>query len=1105
MPEIQMLTARGHRLLGPVITALGQYHAQGEPCLLLVPEQFTLQAERELLDRLQLEGFFTIEVLSPSRLCEKVLAAAGSDERKPLDGAGQQMAISLALERCEEKLHYYRSSSHRRGFAEKLAALFTDMKRGGLTPEALSQYAQTLEQGREKHLDLAVIYAAYEELLAARFSDGEDQFRYVAARFEKSGVFAGRHVFVYGFDALPQQLMQLLSALAPLCQSLTVALVCDAQTAPDGDLYLPVRQGIERFSALLASQGLRVQRDALGCEPLTSAPAVQHLDKALFAYPPMLYGEPQENVFLSVHQSPFEEATLMARQVLWLCSQGMDIERIAVLYPDQNGYAFCVSAALQDSGLPFYTDQKLPATAHGLIRFLLCALRAISGGYQREDMLGMLKSGYAPLSFDQACLLENYSLSYGIDRSRWTKPLQRGTEEQRAACEPLRLRLVEPLLRLREALVAARTTQASLSAVFGLLQEAGAYETLKAEEEALLTEGLLMRANQNSQVWQGVLRVLDQLHALSGGARVPLKHIAVRLECGFAALSLASLPPASQMLHTGTLGHALLGDMDAVFLLGLNDGVLTRSADSLFSEAERAVAQEKTGAFLGLTDESRSLFAKLDLKLAMTLPSRYLFLSHAKTAPDGTALRPLGLLGALEKRIMGKLPQGPVPLDQLPLSAPQALAELSVRLRAYVDGTGQGGALPQRWKALLQKLLQSPATAAKAMGLLRAADYQKESVSLPPSQAQALFGEDTLSVSRLEQFAECPFKHFISYGLRPQIVKEWKVEALDTGNFYHQSLHHFAKLAHGFPSYPHISENQVAALADEAIAPLLGELMEGPMGDGARSQALFERARQTVRRAALTVTEHLASGQFRIDQTEAAFGYPGGMPPIVLTLGNGQEVMLRGKIDRIDRYDREGSVYLRVIDYKSSKLDMDAARTWWGLQLQLLLYLDACLGAQGNALPAGAFYFYVADPLIESDSDIQSAVEAELRKVLRLRGIALADVEILNAMDAEESPVSLPKMTDASGALKNDAKALELPAFQALLAHAREVAAGLADGIFSGDTTISPSQTAEKTACDFCDFRGICGFDPENDEAAIRTVPAMSMGELREQLLPPKA
>lgn len=1097
--SIRIWTARAHRLFPAVVEAMGVHHSKDETALLLVPEQFTLAAERELMNRLHLQGMFALDVLSPSRLYEHVLSAAGRDEREPLSDAGRRMAVSQALEKLEDKLPYYGSITQRRGFVEKLCALITDLKRGGMSAESLRSYAEALPDGVQKAKlnDLAKIYDQYHTVLADRFSDSEDQLNYVAGRLAQSGYLNGCHLYVYGFDTLPQQLMRLLCAAAPLCASLTIGLVCDGENAPDGELYAPIRQGIARFRQMLAQDGLQAEWHALPAKPLDHAPAIAHLDRALFVHPAFPFDGKADCVTLSNGLTPYEEATLMSRQVMKLLADGVDIEQITILYPDDSGYEFAVNAALTDSGLPFYTDRQLPASAHGLVRFLLSALRAMSDGWRNRDMLSLLKSGYAPLSFEEACELENYLYVCGIDRKRWLSPFMRGETAMRERCEALRFRLMDPLLKARQALVDARDAASSMTAVFQLLMDVNAYETLRQEEERLLQAGFHVRANQNSQIWQTVLTLFDQLVRLSGDSRIPLKHIAARLECGFSAISLASLPPASGMLHAGALGHLLAVESDAVFLLGLNDGLLSRNTESLLSPDERAQTQQETGCFLGLTDENRVLQAKLDLKLAMTLPKKRLFLSYARTSADGAALRPLSLLGTIQNRL---LPGVNTAIDaDLPMSATQALSQLSLILRAHADGALQGALSPQ-WQDRLQKLLRSPMTAPDAMRLLRSLGFDGSAQPLSSQQARALFGEDVLTVSRLEQFAECPFKHFITYGLRPHVLREWKIDPIETGNFYHTGLNNFARLARKEKTYPHLPAERIEAMAEEAIAPLIDELMQGPMGDGDRSLARFDLARQAIKRAALTMTSHLAAGKFQLYRTEASFGYEGGMPPIVLVMSDGRQIALRGRIDRIDRYDAPDAVYLRVIDYKSSQQTLDAARTWWGLQLQLLLYLDVCTQAIPGAKPAGAFYFYVADPLVESDTDAASVVEGKLRDLFQLRGITLSDVEIVSAMDEGEIPCVLPPLYLKSGELKKTAKALDAQQFTALLRHAREVAVELADRLFGGETAIAPTRDQSRTSCDFCDYRAICHFDCQSPEAPFRTVPDMSMEEMRATL-----
>ncbi len=1100
MAHIRILTARPHRLFGPVAMELDEKRRLGQDAILLVPEQLTLQAERSLMDLLKLESLFLIDVLSPSRLYERILESSGRDSREPLSASGRRMAVSLALERLEDKLGYYGALASRRGFVEKTAALITDLKRGGMTPDILKTYAEKLPSGitREKLLDLSLIYAQYETVLSDRFSDSEDQLSYVAGRLPDSSYLRGKHLYVYGFDTLPDQMMRFLAAAAQQCESLTVALLCDGVSAPDGDLYLPVRQGVGRFMDMLAENGLTARMVPLPPKPLRTAPVFRHLDSQLFALSPKCFADPQQQVFAYDGLSPHEEATLMSRQVMRLMAEGMDVERIAVLYPDADGYAFAVSTALRDSGIPFYADQKLPALSHGLVRYLLCAMRAISDGYRNRDVLGLLKSGYAPLGYDECCRLENYAFTYGIDRERWIRPFTRGSEQEAADCEALRQRLMEPLVRVRAALVAARSAAQSMEAVFSLLEDINAYETLKAEEEKLLAAGLVVRQSQNSQAWQAVLKLMDQMVRLSDRSRIPLKHIATRMECGFSALSLAALPPARHMLHVGTLGHSLPENVDALFLMGLSDGVLQRDTQSLLTPEERQQAQEETGCFLGLTDDNRIRFAKIDLKRAMTLPARYLFLSCAKTSPEGAALRPLPLFSHLHEQLIAQVTPSPVPMEELPLSAVQALAELSLALRAQRDGLGESR-LSQQHEDWLRRLLENRNTAPAAMRLLRAVRYDGSASPISPEQAGRLFGSETLSISRLEEYARCPFKHFMHYGLRPNVLKEWSIDPIETGNFYHDALNRFAMLARREKAFPAIAPERVRQLADEAMEPGREEVLKGPMGDGERNLWRFHLAEDVVRRAAQVITDQLAAGEFSVWRTEASFGYENGLPPIILKLPDGREVALRGRIDRIDRFDTEDSVYLRVIDYKSSQQQLEANRAWWGLQLQLLLYLEVCTAAIPGGKPAGAFYFYVADPLVESESDLTETVEGLLRSLFRLKGITLYDVEVIAAMDSGEVPCVIPPLTVKGGELRKDAHALSLQQMSALIHHAREEATRLAQELLDGGTAISPMRDG-MAACEMCDYRSVCHFDPTRVDAAFREVPKMDMEELRQRL-----
>lgn len=1070
---------------------------------MLVPEQFTLQAEREIMEQLRLKGLFSIEVVSPTRLKNRVLAAAGMDARAPLSSAGQQMAMSVAMETCEDRLQFYRASVSRRGFAQKLTALIADMKRGGLPPDTLAEYAATLPEGmrREKFTDLAVLYEAYQRTLKDHMVDGDDLNRFIAENIAHADLLNNRNLYVYGFDELTEPLSVLLCAAATQCDSLTVGLISDGVGAADQELYQPVRQSVARFRKALEAQNIDLKELKLPQEPLGHTLAIAYLDATLYAYPQKRFEGKQDGVYLSQFNSPFEEATAATRQIMRLYEQGMKLERIAVLYPDQNGYPFAVTAALTNSGLPFYTDEKLPALSHGLPQFILAALRATADNYRSDDVFALMKTGYASIDFEETCLLENYAREFGIQYGRWLTPFRKGDDEMCGRCEALRKRLIIPLEQARKALVEARDTAGSLQAVMNLLIDVDAYNTLKQEEDALLQEGLLVRAGQNSQIWQIILELFDQLYLLSDGKRIALKHIADRFESGFSAISLASLPPSSNMLHAGVLGHTLSGEMDAVFLLGMNDGILSSGTESLLTGEERAQAQERTDTFLGMTEESRLLFAKLDLKRAMTLPRMKLFLSYAKTDPAGSPMQPLDLVNDLSQRMFETLPDVSDWAEELPVSAQQALVTLGDLLREYADGYEHQ--LPEIWKRRLAVLLASPATAIPAVQLMRAAGFRVETLPLAPEIARRLFGDRTLSVSRLEDFAACPFRHYVTYGLRPEERKNWTVTPIETGNFFHESLRSFAALACGHPQYPHIARDEVEKLAVDASVPLIEALKQGPMGDGPRSLAALAQAARVVRRACAAVTDHLAAGNFRIDRAEALFGFPGkdSFPPVVLNLPDGTEITLHGRIDRIDRYDTPDAVYKRVVDYKSGpNATPDAAELWHGAQLQLMLYLDAVTRNAGDAKPAGAFYFHLFDPMSKVQTDQAEEIGADIQKQLQMNGISLADPDILRAMDGGEESVAIPSAIKQSGEMRKTAKALDASHLDALMDHAKGKAAQFSTQMLAGNIAIQPLKHGARESCEYCDYRPVCGYDPLARGARNTEILNVTLEELAERL-----
>ncbi|MDD6051329.1 MAG: PD-(D/E)XK nuclease family protein [Clostridiales bacterium] len=1098
MNQVRIIGGRAGSVFPHILPEIDSYRRKNIRVMLLVPEQYTLQAERELITGLQLPGLMDVEVLSPRRLTRKIHECGGHGALSPLDASGRSMALAQALTLAQEELVYYKRVALTPNLPDKLSVLLADLQRSGVTVESLTEQAQRMPAGalRAKSLDLALIWQRYLEVIDGRFADETMQQQDVCKRLIPSGIMQDAAVFVYGFDVLPGPMIELLCECAKVCAALTITMTMDAADAPDGRIFLTQRssatQVMQRLHELDIPVGWRYLplKDEDGRNP-----ALTWLERHLFDRQAQPFDGPSRGVSVHASANPYAEAAHVARALKAWHEDGMSWQHMAVAMADSTAMAGILATTLTAAGLPYFMARKDSALHHGLCRMLLGALRAATGGYALLDVLQMAKSGFSPLTMEDAYFLENYAIENGIDHKRWLKPFTRGEQAERA--EEMRQRLIAPVEALRERLREARTAAQSVEAVFQLLVDVNAYQTLLGRETELLRRQMGAEAASNRQVWQRIMDLLDQLHALLGERRAAMKDVARFITSGLTGMTIASLPPQQEAVMIGEAGHLLTGHIDALILCGMQDGAMGSSQDSLLTESERQFLSTAMEQPIGLTRQQTAALRQSDFYRTMALPRQELLITFATGSQDGAALRPAGLVEDMKRLFPDLTVTGGVADDgaqDAPLSPQLALDGLAPRLRALSDGLITD--LGPVWTDALRYLWRSPEWHERTRMVVAGAVDGGQDGRLPRELTRQLFTQDTVSISRLERYAGCPYQHYVDYGLKPVRRQAWAFEADDVGEFYHAAMQGFAHAALEHPSWPDLPEEEVDRLMDGVLAPLTQAWADGPIADTPAMRLQGEKYVRTVKRAAWLFTRHARTSRFTTVGEEIEFGTQGGLPPVVLTLSDGRRIALRGKIDRVDRWEGDKGVYLRVIDYKSARKDIDPTRLWYGLQLQLLLYLQAAAqGMKGQA--AGAFYFTVRDPLVDAQ-DVKAAAEQAIAKQLQLKGVVLSDVDVVDAMDADGT--QLGTIFTKSGGVHQHAPAYSREEMQSLLHHTTQLAADLADGIRAGNISVSPAEIRDWSACQWCEYSAVCGFDPALPHCTKRVLPALGRQELLDKL-----
>ena len=1050
----------------------------GERAVLIVPEQYTFEAERMLAGALG--GLLGVQVLSFSRLNERLLAQYG--QAKPyLSAQGHRMVIRKTILQQLPELGAFGRAAERTGFAQQMQEVFTDCKRAGVTPEMLDACCEKLSEGtalKGKLTDMARIYRETETYLSARYLTLDDAANAATALLPDSFI-RGAHVYLDGVDRPSAQLYRWLRALMTAAEDVTVALRCGDEAARDAELFLPDRMIYHRIRAMAEELGAPVSTRMFLDAPAGGPKALHHLERNLFVPDAAAFEGDASAVTVYGATSRMAEVEAVGDQILEQARRGVRFREMAVIVSDPEAYMPMLARAFAAREIPVFMDRKRPVTGHAAVDAVLSALRAVETGFGAGEILRLVKSGYAGVRLEESESLELYLLRTGIKGGGMTKPFARG--EVPEAAEQARVIVMEPLMRLQKGLAARRVCD-KVEALYRYLVEIRLEEALRTRADALLLEGRVALTEEHAQVWNTLMEALSQLHAIMGDVAVSRKTFCALVEEGLTGCEIGVIPGTSDQVLVGDLARTKSRAVRALFLVGVNEGLLPqpRGDDEIIDNNELETLA-RVGMPVWSNTKQRAAEDRLELYAALAKGRETLHFSYCFSA-NGAEMAPSQLITRM-RRLFPNCRTG-TDLDEtdaLPVCVRTGLRRLTMDLCALHSDD----VLHPRLPAYAAYFCQTEPYAARVRRMLQrpAARY-----ALPPlgrSLSRALYGSRIrMSASRLEQFSACPFKHFVRYGLSAEERREFTEKPTDLGTFYHAALETFVRqvLADG-GHWRALTDADTDASMDALLPEVIAAHNNGVFLHHERLRATLFLLIESVKTSARAIVHQVQSGAFTPLGAEVRFGEGQAFPPLRLRLSDGVEAELGGVIDRVDALggaadpnnaqeaaQARPNGALRVVDYKLSDREFDFAGVLSGLTLQLPLYLAVV--TQGERSPAGMYYMPLKAPVV----DEQESEERAIREAFLLRGLTVSDPVIVRASDSGAecgAPAVLKgvKCTDGetfSGSVCTRAQ------MERTLAQARQVAERALTAMLDGHMEVSPVEGA----CKYCDYRSICRFDP---------------------------
>lgn len=1084
-----------------------------EHLILLVPEQYTLQAERDFIEKTGLEGIMQLDILSVSRLAQHLFNEVGGLTRIILNEQGRSMVLRRVLENLEGELLVYSNSCRQNGFISELMKFIAGLKQRNLAPQDIQDMQMTFEGesllGRKLH-DLALIYEQFDTVLHEYYIDNEDYINLFIDKMSLSRYLSTARIWVDSFATFSPQTLRILERLIGICSDITISITVNDKTERrDEELFALSHKSYRRMVKTAQEYGIATNTIYVDGEAADQSKTIElrHLESELYAYPSRKFRGTTTQISVFAAANPDGEVEDLAIRLIGLVrDQGYRWKDIAVICNDLESYGGLIQRVFRDYEIPFFMDRKKDIMDNPIIEFMLASLLSVERGYLYEDIFRSLKTGLGVLDDESCEKLENYVIAYGIRGNRWKEQFVQGDEERLKDLNQWREKFITPLEEMKTALAGAATFADITKVLYEYLETMAVPEKLGQWIEELRGQGLYEVVHEYTQIWNMVVETFDQMVEILGYQQGELKDYIKVLEAGLSSHELGIIPTTVDQVLVGNIQRSKSHNIKALFILGMNDGIIpsSRYDEGVLSSDESNYLADQ-GMEVAKSSQMQIAEENFLIYCALGKCQQQLFLSYASSNSEGHALRPSLLLDRIRYIFPGLKSESGLINDRQrqlnmvsrPYSSFKYLIE---NLRFYLDGKH----IEDFWWDVYDWYRRQEQWQKHCDIVAQAFSHCNQVEYINPGLAQNLYGFPVRgSITRLEQFIACPFAHFIRYGLTPRERKEFSVDAPDMGELFHNSLLEFAlEVEKREGKWHSVERGECENIMDAVMDKLLAAPEAGVFFSNNRNRYLSQRLKRIGRRAAWVVSEHITRGGFMPLGYEIRFGTGQVLPPLRIELQNGERMYLEGRIDRVDILDNDETSYVRIIDYKTGDRKLDLADSYYGLTLQLMIYLKAVLASQKelqrpNIKPGGIFYFRIDDPLIKTENEVREVIEQQMAKELKLRGLVLEDINIVREMDYDIGASSdiIPVGLKRDDTFSINSAVLSEEDFDCLLRHVDNLLLKASAELAGGKVGIEPYKMDKRTACDFCQYSSICQFDRQLPENQYRNLLPLSHAE----------
>ena len=1074
--------------------------------LVVVPEQFTMQTQRKLVDLSSNKAIMNIDVLSFQRLAYRIFDELGKTDIKILEETGKNLVLRKIAQEHAENLTVLRANMHRMGYIGEIKSFISELMQYNISP---MQLEETIEKGAfgsgltHKLQDISVMYRGFTEYLSGNYITQEELLHVLISVAKESKILRDSVLVLDEFTGFTPVQVELLRTLMPICNEIQVSLTIDAKE----DFFHS--KGIEELfdmpkKTIRTLMELAQQTHTEVLDPVVvtggdkkrfkDAPALYFMEQNLFRRSYQRKFGTNEEIQMFSLKNPKEEFIWAARKINELVqNHGYRYRDIAVVSGNVETYANYVEQVCKKYEIPYFLDTTKEVLFHPFIEFVRAILEVMQSDFSYHSIMRLLRTGYCDMEQDEIDKLENYLLATGIrGQKMWSKRWLRMPKNEKAydldLLEGIRHKFMEDFAPVLEAFTSKSSVEEQILALYIYMTKLQVEKQLFVKESQLLEMGEQTKSKEYGQIYRVVMDLFEKCVQVLGKEVISIRELNEILDAGFEAAKVAVIPPGYDSVTIGDIERTRLNHVKVLLFLGVNEGIVPKSVNQggIISQYERD-AMEAADLTLAPGAREQAFIQKFYLYLNMTKPSKQLYLTYSRVDSEGKALRPSYLIRTI--------------LHMFPDMQVQEIAELEQILDVSTENAAQeyfltGGnsiekeSRTKEWYALAKCFLESEddEIREKSKSILDAFYYQYTHDPISHVVAQAIYGKSIEgSVTRLESFARCAYAHYLSYGLKLREREESGFESVDMGNLYHTAVEIYSKkLAESQYDWFTVPDEIRDEFSQTAMEEAILAYPNLSIYATAENAHMAGRMNHIFKKTVWALTTQVRKGRFIPNEFEVSFSKADHLEALCFDLEQENHVQLSGRIDRLDTCVDDNRVYVKVIDYKSGNTKFDLLKLYHGMQLQLIVYMNAAMELEKKKhshkeiVPGGLFYYHIDDPVVEVTGEVDEAeIQAAILKELKPDGLVNQEEAIYRAMDDEfeQKSVVIPVELKKSGELSSRSSVASAEEFEILSEYVNHRIIESGNDIYQGNVQISPFVEGQTSSCDYCPYKSVCGFD----------------------------